>query len=38
MLQIRAGLEKAGSPAQVMHFADYLAQAIQPPPTTKSSS
>jgi glycolate oxidase iron-sulfur subunit len=38
MLQIRAGLEKAGSRAQVMHIADYLAQAIQPPPTTKSPS
>jgi glycolate oxidase iron-sulfur subunit len=38
MLQIRAGLEKAGSSAQVMHIADYLAQAIQPPPTTKSPS
>lgn len=38
MLQIQAGLEKAGSPAKVMHIADYLAQAIQPPPTTKSPS
>jgi glycolate oxidase iron-sulfur subunit len=38
LLQIRAGLEKAGSRAQVMHIADYLAQAIQPPPTTKSPS
>jgi len=38
ILQIRAGLEKAGSGAQVMHIADFLAQAIQPPPTTKSPS
>lgn len=38
ILQMRAGLERAGSPARVMHIADYLAQAIQPPPTTKSSS
>jgi glycolate oxidase iron-sulfur subunit len=38
LLQIRAGLEKAGSRAQVMHIADYLAQAIQPPPTTRSPS
>ncbi len=38
LLQIRAGLEKAGSSAQVMHIADYLAQAIQPPPTTSSPS
>ncbi len=38
ILQIRAGLEKAGSRAEVIHIADYLAQAIQPPPTTKSPS
>jgi len=36
MLQIQAGLKKAGSDVRVMHIADYLA--IQPPPTTKSSS
>jgi glycolate oxidase iron-sulfur subunit len=35
ILQIQAGLKKAGSCARVMHIADYL---IQPPPTTKSSS
>ena len=27
LLQIRAGLEKAGCQAQVMHIADYLAEA-----------
>lgn len=38
MLQIRAGLEKAGARVEVMHIADYLAaHTIQPPPTTKSS-
>jgi glycolate oxidase iron-sulfur subunit len=36
LLQIQAGLKKAGSNVRVMHIADYLA--IQPPPTTKSSS
>lgn len=35
ILQIRAGLEKAGSRARVMHIADYLCAAILPPPTTK---
>jgi glycolate oxidase iron-sulfur subunit len=38
LLQIRAGLDAAGSPIQVMHIADYLAQTIQPPPTTRSPS
>lgn len=38
LLQMRAGLEKAGSRIKVMHIADYLAQTIQPPPTTRSSS
>lgn len=38
LLQIRAGLEAAGVSIQVLHIADYLAQAIQPPPTTKSPS
>ena len=28
LLQIRAGLKKAGSPARVMHIADYLAEAL----------
>jgi glycolate oxidase iron-sulfur subunit len=36
LLQIQAGLKKAGSNVRVMHIADYLA--IQPPPTTKSPS
>jgi len=36
ILQIRAGLAKAGSRVQVMHIADYLYAAIEPPPTTKS--
>jgi len=36
MLQIQAGLKKAGSNVRVMHIADYLA--IQPPPITKSPS
>jgi glycolate oxidase iron-sulfur subunit len=38
ILQMRAGLEKAGSNARVMHIADFLVQTIQPPPTTKSPS
>jgi glycolate oxidase iron-sulfur subunit len=38
ILQIRAGLEKAGSRTRVMHIADYLCAVIQPPPTTKSPS
>jgi len=38
ILQIRAGLEKAGSRIRVMHIADYLCEVIQPPPTTKSPS
>jgi glycolate oxidase iron-sulfur subunit len=29
MLQIRAGLEKAGSRVQVMHIADYLARSLR---------
>ena len=31
MLQIRAGLEKAASRAQVMHIADYLARSLRGP-------
>ncbi|HEY3914226.1 MAG TPA: (Fe-S)-binding protein, partial [Verrucomicrobiae bacterium] len=38
ILQIQAGLNKAGSRIRVMHIADYLCGSIQPPPTTKSSS
>ena len=38
ILQIRAGLKKAGSRARVMHIADYLCAVIQPPPTTTSPS
>jgi glycolate oxidase iron-sulfur subunit len=29
LLQIRAGLKKAGSPARAMHIADYLAEALK---------
>ena len=38
ILQIQAGLNKAGSRIRVMHIADYLCGSIQPPPMTKSSS
>jgi glycolate oxidase iron-sulfur subunit len=38
ILQIQAGLKKAGSRVRVLHIADYLCAVIQPPPTTKSSS
>lgn len=32
ILQIQGGLEKAGSRVRVMHIADYVCAAIQPPP------
>jgi glycolate oxidase iron-sulfur subunit len=38
ILQIRAGLAKAGSRVRVMHMADYLCAVIQPPPITTSPS
>jgi glycolate oxidase iron-sulfur subunit len=38
ILQIRAGLAKAGSRVRVIHIADYLCASVQPPPATKSPS